>query len=98
MWKPKKGKKLDCHKNDLYEASIYDNHAIGVYKQKKKDSTLIGHGRIECLTLVDNLSNAGKENRLTAVVTGKRKREFRLVVPIGFTARTKKRNIATILQ
>ena len=68
------------------------------YINKKKNSTLVGHGPIECLTLVDNVSNADKENRLTAVVNGKRKREFRLVVPIGFTARTKKRNIATILQ
>ena len=52
---------------------MYDNHAIGIYKQEK-DSTLDGHVPIECSTLVDNVLNTDKENRLTAVVTGKRKR------------------------
>ena len=67
MWKPEKGDNRD-------EASMYDNHAIGVYNQEK-DSALVGHVPIECSTLVDNILNADKENRLTAVVTDKRKRE-----------------------
>ena len=52
---------------------------------------------MECSTLVDNFLKADKENRLTAVVAGKRKREVYLVVPAEITGRTKKRNIATIL-
>ena len=49
---------------------MYDNHAIGVYKQEK-DSTLVGHVPTECSTLVDNFSNADIENRLTVVVNVK---------------------------
>ena len=29
VWKPEKDEKLNCHKNDRDEASIYGNHAIG---------------------------------------------------------------------
>ena len=60
----KNGEKLDCHKHDRHEASVCDNHAIGVYKQEKY-STLVGHVPIECSTLLNYL-NADKENRLTA--------------------------------
>lgn len=49
-----------------------DNHATGVYKQKK-GSTLVGHVPMKCSTLEDNLLSAIKENRLAAVVTGFRK-------------------------
>ena len=31
MLKPEKGEKLDCHKYDRDEASMYRNHAIAVY-------------------------------------------------------------------
>ena len=55
------------------------------------------HVPIECSTLVDNFLGADKENRLTAVITLKRKREVGLVVPAEFTGRTKKQNIATIV-
>ena len=34
-WKPEKGKELDWHKDNRDEASMYDNHATGVYKQEK---------------------------------------------------------------
>ena len=61
---------------------MYDNHAIGVYKQEKS-------------TLVDLFLNDDKENELT--VTGKQKRDFSLVVPREFSGRTKKQNIAAIL-
>ena len=71
-------------------------HAIELNKQEK-DSTLVGHAPIECLNLVDNFLNADKENRLTAVVIGKQKREVDLVVPVDFTGRTKKQKLTTIL-
>ena len=53
---------------------------------------------MQCSTLEDNLLNAIKENRLAAVVTGKRKQKVGLVVPAELTGRMKKQNIATILQ
>ena len=94
---PEKGKKIDCHKDGRDEASMYDIHAIGVYKQEK-GSTLVGHVLIKYSTLLDNnFLNSDKENRLIAVVTGKRKGAVGLVVLAEFTSRTKKRNIATIL-
>ena len=71
------------------EASVYDNHAIGVYKQQNY-STLVGH-----VPIVDNFLNTDNENRLAAVVTGFRKWGFGLVVQVEFTGRMKKRNIAT---
>ena len=90
VWKPEKGEKIDCHKDNCEDASMYDNHGIGAYNQKK-------HVPIECSTLVDNFLGADKKNRLTAVITRKRKREVGLVVPAEFTGRTKKQNIATIV-
>ena len=76
--KPEKGENVDCHKDDCDEASMYNNHAIGVYKQEK-DSILVGHVPIEYSTLVFNFLNADKENRLRAVATGKQKREVGVV-------------------
>ena len=76
-------------KKNRDEASVYDNHAIGVYKQQNY-STLVGH-----VPIVDNFLNTDKENRLAAVVTGFRKWEFGQVVQVEFTGRMKKRNIAT---
>ena len=35
VWKPENSEKLDCHKGDRDEASIYGNHAIGAYNKKK---------------------------------------------------------------
>ena len=46
---------------------------------------------------MDKFLNAYKENRLRAVVVGKRKRKVGLVVPAEFTGRTKKQNLAAIL-
>ena len=95
IWKPEKGVRLDCRKDDRAEASEYDKHAIGVYKQM--DSTLVGHVPIECSALMDNFLSADEANRLSAAVTGKRKREVGLVVPAKFTCITKTRRLANIL-
>lgn len=89
LGKPEKSKKLDFHKVDYYKASMYGNHAIGVYKQEK-DSTLVDHVPIDCSTLVDNFLNTGKENRLTAVVTGKRKRHVATILHIELEKKKKK--------
>ena len=35
MWKPKNDEKWNCHKYDHHKASMYDNHAIGLYKKEK---------------------------------------------------------------
>ena len=55
LGKPEKSKKLDFHKVDYYKASMYGNHAIGVYKQEK-DSTLVDHVPIDSsLTLAKKI-------------------------------------------
>ena len=36
VWMPKKCKKIDCHKDDRDQASMYHNHVIAIYKQEKK--------------------------------------------------------------
>ena len=79
MWKPKNDEKLNCHKYHHHEASMYDNHAIELYKQEKY-SKLVGYVPIECSNLVKFL-NTDKQNRLTAIVTGKIKQELGLKVP-----------------
>ena len=61
------------------------------------DSTLAGHVTIECSALMDNFLSADEANRLSAVVTGKRRREVGLVVPAEFTCITRKRRLANIL-
>ena len=42
VWNTEKGDKLHCHKDDRDDVSVYDNHVIGIYKQKR-DFTLVGH-------------------------------------------------------
>ena len=39
---PEKSEKLERHKDDRDESSMYDNHATGVYK-REKDFTLVSH-------------------------------------------------------
>ena len=37
VWKPEVGERLFCKKDDRKEASLYDENAIGVYKQLEVD-------------------------------------------------------------
>ena len=47
MWKPEIGERLVCKKDDRKEAALYDENAIGVFKQlevdQKPEFILVGH-------------------------------------------------------
>ena len=75
-----------CEKDDREEAAEYDSHAVGVFKT---DETLVGHIPIELSRLIDYFLKSSTENNVSAMVTGKRKRELGLVVPAKYTAFTK---------
>ena len=82
-------------KDDREEAAEYDSHAVGVFKT---DETLVGHIPIELSRLIDYFLKSSTENNVSAMVTGKRKRELGLVVPAKYTAFTKDKRLATVLQ
>ena len=54
---------------------------------------LVGHVPIELSSLVNNFLKANESNKLVAKVSGKRKREVDLVVPV-----TKEHRLAKILE
>ena len=58
---------------------------------------LVGHVPIELSRLLYHFLNTETENKLIAVVSGKRKREIGLVVPAKFTAMTTRKKFAEIL-
>ena len=73
----------------------YDIHALGVYKEV---GTLAGHLPIELSRVLDFFLKEDPDNTLNAEVTGQRKREVGLVVPARYTAFTKNRETAQILE
>ena len=78
LWTPTKDEKLYCRKDERMEAEAYDSHAIGVYKT---DGVLVGHIPIEISSVIDYFLRDSPDNRLDAIVIGKRKREVGLVIP-----------------
>ena len=94
-WTPTTNEQLFCEKDDREEAAEYDSHAVGVFKT---DETLVGHIPIELSRLIDYFLKSSTENNVSAMVTGKRKRELGLVVPAKYTAFTKDKRLATVLQ
>ena len=95
LWTPTKDEKLYCRKDERMEAEAYDSHAIGVYKT---DGVLVGHIPIEISSVVDYFLRDSPENRLDAIVIGKRKREVGLVIPAKYIAITKDLRAANILK
>ncbi len=51
-----------------------------------------------CMGAYSNFLNADTENKISAAVIGRRKREIGLVVPAKYKARTKNKKIALTLQ
>ena len=95
-WVPCLGQDLMCRTNTREEAMEYDNHAIDIYKSENSKS-LVGHLPMELSCLLTNFLNAGAENKLHAIVIGKRKREMGLFVPAKYVAVTKDKRFAEIL-
>ena len=59
--------------------------------------TLVGHLPIEIACLLTYFLEASPENKLNAIVIGKRKREVGLVVPAKYAALTKNKTFANVL-
>ena len=59
---------------------------------------MVGHLPIEVSCLITYLLQASPENKLFAVVTGKRKREVGLVVPAKYVAFSKSKTFANVLK
>ena len=87
------------HKDNREEAMQYDSNAIGVFKSvcHEESEQLIGHIPIEISQLINYFLEAATTNTMTAVVTGKRKREIGLVVPTKYVAYTENQKHAQIL-
>ena len=74
----------------------YDKNAIGVFKSDDPE-TLVGHLPIEISCLLTYFLEASPENKLNAIVIGKRKRKVGLVVPAKYAALTKNKTFANVL-
>ena len=87
------------HKDNREEAMQYESNAIAVFKSvcHEESEQLIGHIPIEISQLINYFLEAATTNTMTAVVTGKRKREIGLVVPAKYVAYTENQKHAQIL-
>ena len=74
----------------------YDKNATGVFKSDDPE-TLVGHLPIEISCLLTYFLEASPENKLNAIVIGKRKRKVGLVVPAKYAALTKNKTFANAL-
>ena len=83
VWVPRIGQNLICKSDTREEAMEYDKNAVGVFKSDDPE-TLVGHLPIEISCLLTYFLEASPENKLNAIVIGKRKREVGLVVPATF--------------
>ena len=93
---------LLCKKDNGQEATEFDPHAVGVYRQSKpvaseSDLLLAGHVPIELSRVIARFLGVCKDNSLTVEEVGKRKREVGLVVPGMYVARSKSKKIIDIL-
>lgn len=98
-WTPITGEQLICKTDPREEAQTYDKFALGIYKQTVDgENILVGHVPIELSQLLNHFLTTGdKRKSIKVEVTGKRKREIGLVVPVKYTAMTEDKRFAQIL-
>ena len=94
-WTPRPNEMLSIKKDNRQEALSYDIHALGVHKA---EGTLAGHLPIELSRVLDYFLQQHEDNFIDAQVICKRKREVGLVVPARYTAHTRDRETAVILE
>ena len=99
VWKPCDGEMLNCVKDKRGGVMKYAKNAIGVYRtpSESEQKMLVGHVPIELSSLMNNFFKANDSNKLVAKVSGKRKQEVGLVVPVKFKALKKEYRLAKIL-
>jgi len=85
----------------LWTPTEYDKFSVGLYRKNKvgivEQEQLLGHVPVELSSLLFHFLNADGNNTVTAIVTGKRKREVGLVVPCQYIAETDSGRLARIL-
>ena len=91
VWVPSIGQNLICKTDTQEEAMEYDKNAID------DPETLVGNQPIEISCLLTYFLEASPENKLNAIVIGKRKRQVGLVVPAKNAALTKNKTFANVL-
>ena len=91
VWVPRIGQNLICKTDTQEEAMEYDKNAID------DPETLVGNQPIEISCLLTYFLEASPENKLNAIVIGKRKRQIGLVIPAKNAALTKNKTFANVL-
>jgi len=88
VWDAAIGDTLEAASDDREEAKEYDKYSVGFYKK----DLLVGHIPIENSSLCFHFINQDPENKIRAMISGKRQREIGLVVPakIIFTTNDKR--------
>ena len=88
VWDAAIGDTLEAASDDREEAKEYDKYSVGFYKK----DLLVGHIPMEISSLCFHFINQDPENKIRAMITGKRQREIGLVLPgkIIFTTNNKR--------
>ena len=76
---------------------LFGCEGLLIFAKKKIDYLWFGHLPVEISCLLTYFLEASPENRLNAIVIGKRKREVGLVVPAKYAALTKNKTFANVL-
>ena len=97
VWISTVGENLFTAPDKREEALIYDEFAIGVYKEEKC-SLLVGHLPIKISSLSYHFLKKSSENKIIVKIMGKRERVIGLVVPANFVYITKDKNCSIILE
>ena len=96
IWVSSIGHNSVC-KTDTWEKAIeYDKIVIGIFKSGNKEA-LVGHLPIEISCFLTKVLNAAPENKLDAIVAGKRKREVGAAVPVKHVPLTKNKTFGNVL-
>ena len=89
-WNPLKGEKLMCNHDKREEAKIFEDHAVGTYK----DSLLVGHVPFELSFLFCKFIKKSND-QIFSENNGGRKLKNDLVVPCIFHVNGNKKHIET---
>ena len=98
VWSPYMGEILIAQPDNRDEAQENDKYAVGIYKKNDDGSKeLVGHAPVEFSSLLYHFLQASAENCINVEVIGKRKHEVGLAVPAKYSAFTRNKKIAMVL-
>ena len=94
VWDVTIGEMLEAAADKREEAREYDKYAVGLYKE----DLLVGHIPIEISSLCFHFIQQDPDNKIKAVITGKRQREVGLVVPVKLVFTSKNKRYSEVLE